>query len=142
MKEGIAETLKSKSEGPEGEESQWENVNQHFEKFSEVLDQLLEFNSGFFSIVSLYVQTFSVFKLKTNLIPAISHSTLDIISQISDYFSVMKKHSEKVSSYCGDKDKLKKFLDSFSRNLCWFLGMISYKLVKVKDEKEEKKDKD
>jgi hypothetical protein len=54
----------------------------------------------------------------------------------------MKKHSEKVSSYSGDKDKLKKFLDSFSRNLCWFLGMISYKLVKVKDEKEEKKDKD
>lgn len=43
-----------------------------------------------------------------------------------------------------DKDKAKKFLDSFSRNINWFLGMIAYKLVKVKEaEKDsEKKEKE
>ena len=48
----------------------------------------------------------------------------------------MKKYSEKVTSFGGEKDKLKKFLDSFSRNLCWFIGMTSYKLIRVKEEKE------
>jgi hypothetical protein len=51
----------------------------------------------------------------------------------------MKKYSEKVTSFGGDKDKLKKFLDSFSRNLSWFLGMTAYKLIKVKDEKDQEK---
>lgn len=55
----------------------------------------------------------------------------------------MKKHSEKVTVYSGDKDRLKKFLDSIARGLGWFIGMTSYKLIKVKDEKEqEKKEKD
>ena len=53
----------------------------------------------------------------------------------------MKKHSDKITSLNGDKDKVKQFLDSFSRNLCWFIGMTAYKLIKVKDEKEvDKKD--
>jgi hypothetical protein len=51
----------------------------------------------------------------------------------------MKKHSEKVSAFNGDKDRLKKFLDQISRGLGWFLGMTSYKLIKVKDEKEPEK---
>jgi len=48
----------------------------------------------------------------------------------------MKKHSEKVTVYGGDNDRLKKFLDSIARGLGWFIGMTSYKLIKVKDEKE------
>ena len=103
------------------------------------MDQLFQFNSGFFSIISLYVQTFNVFKVKTSLLPSISHSTIDIISEISSFNLSMKKYSEKVTSFGGDKDKLKKFLDSFSRNLSWFLGMTAYKLIKVKDEKDQEK---
>ena len=103
------------------------------------MDQLFQFNSGFFSIISLYVQTFNVFKVKTSLLPSISHSTIDIISEISSFYLSMKKYSEKVTSFGGDKDKLKKFLDSFSRNLSWFLGMTAYKLIKVKDEKDQEK---
>lgn len=107
------------------------------------MDQLFEFNSGFFAIITLYVQTFAVFKVKTSLLPSISHSTLDIIGEISSYNTLMKKYQEKVSSFSGDKDRLKKFLDSFSRSLSWFLGMTAYKLIKVKDEKDQdKKDKE
>jgi hypothetical protein len=49
----------------------------------------------------------------------------------------LKTYKEKISAFGGDKDRLKKFLDSFSRNLSWFLGMTAYKLIKVKEEKLE-----
>ena len=107
------------------------------------MNQLFEFNSGFFSIISLYTQTFSVFKVKTGLLPSLCHSTLEILEEISSFNALMKKHSEKVSSHGGDKDRLKKFLDNVSRSLAWFLGMTAYKLVKVKDDKDqEKKEKE
>jgi hypothetical protein len=55
----------------------------------------------------------------------------------------MKSHSEKITSYNADgKDRLKTFLDQFSRNLSWFVGMTAYKLIKVKDDKESDKDKE
>jgi hypothetical protein len=53
----------------------------------------------------------------------------------------MKKHSEKVTSFDSDKDRFKKFLDSFSRSLSWFVGQTAYKLIKVKKE-DEKKEKE
>jgi hypothetical protein len=46
----------------------------------------------------------------------------------------MKNHAEKVTAF--GEDKLKKFLDGFSRNLSWFLGMTAYKLIRIKDEKD------
>ena len=117
------------------EESVWENINDHYERFSAFMDQIFELNSGFFSIITLYVQTFSVFKIKTSLLPVIVHSSMDIVKEISEFNHAIKTYKEKVSAFGGDKDKLKKFLDSFSRNLSWFLGMTAYKLIKVKDDK-------
>lgn len=101
------------------------------------MDQLFQFSSGFFSVVTLYAQTFAVFKVKTNLLPSIAHSTLDVIAEISRLNHGMKPHAEKVTAF--GADKLKLFLDSFSRNLSWFLGMTAYKLIRIKDEKEASK---
>jgi hypothetical protein len=50
-------------------EDQWEGINDQYEKFANYMDQLFQYNSGFFQIVTLYVQTFSVFKLKIALMP-------------------------------------------------------------------------
>ena len=99
----------------EGEESsdKWEGINEHYERFSTSSSQLFELHSGFVSIVTLFVQTFGIFK------------------------------SEKVTSYGAEgKDRLKTFVDQFSRSLSWFIGMTAYKLIKVKDEKESEKDKE
>jgi hypothetical protein len=52
----------------------------------------------------------------------------------------MKKHKEKVSSFEGEKDRLKIFLDSFSRSLSWFVGQTAFKLIKVTKKEEEKKE--
>ena len=106
------------------------------------MSQLLEFNSGFVYIVSLYVQTFAVFKVKHSLLPSILHACLDLVKEISEYSHLMKPYSEKLTAFGGEKDKLKKFLDSFSRNVCWFTGMTAYKLIKVKDDKEAKQEKE
>ena len=55
----------------------------------------------------------------------------------------MKTHKERITSFGDDsKDRLKIFLDQFSRSLSWFVGMTAYKLIKVKDEKESDKDKE
>ena len=76
------------------------------------------------------------------MLPSISHSTLQIIGEISALNVGLKKYSEKVTSYGTEKDRVKTFLDSFSRNLSWFLGLTAFKLIKVKDDKEaaEKKE--
>jgi hypothetical protein len=54
----------------------------------------------------------------------------------------MKKYSEKVISFGGKKDRLKIFLDSFSRSLSWFVGQTAYKLIKVKKDEEKKEKED
>jgi hypothetical protein len=91
--------------------------------------------------VTLYIQTFGVFKLKPSLLPVVCHSSLDLLSEISGFNTLMKSHSEKVTSFGADgKDRLKTFFDQFSRSLSWFVGMTAYKLIKVKDEKESDKD--
>ncbi len=77
-----------------------------------------------------------MFKVKTSLLPSVAHSTLDVLAQVSAFNLGMKKHAEKVTAF--GEDKLKMFLDGFSRNLSWFLGMTAYKLVRVKDEKDPK----
>jgi hypothetical protein len=108
------------------------------------MDQLFQFNSGFFSIITLYVQTFSVFKLKTNLLPSITNSVSNIVHEIGNFYFILKKYKEKITTE-DSKDKLRKFFDAFSRNLCWFIGMTAYKLIKVKEvEKadQEKKEKE
>lgn len=144
MREGVSQALTARATPKEGEtEANWDGINEQYERFSASMDQLYEFNSGFFSIISLYTQTFAVFKVKTSLLPSLCHSTLEILEEVSHFNLLMKKHSEKVSAFNGDKDRLKRFLDSFSRSLSWFLGMTAYKLIKVKDEKDqEKKEKE
>lgn len=113
-------------------DDQWEGISDQFEKYSSYMDQLFHFNSAFYSIVTLYVQTFSVFKIKTSLLPSVSHSVIAIVNEVGQYYALIKKHSEKLA-VAEDKDKLKQSFDAFSRNLCWFVGMTSYKLIKVKD---------
>ena len=137
MKNGLVSILQAKNEPAQLETgTSWDNVNEQYEKYSGYMDQLFEFNSGFFSIITLYIQTFAVFKVKTSLLPSISHSSIAIINQISSFNQEMAKFSEKVTVFGGEKDKLKRFLDSFSRGLCWFLGMTAYKLIKVKEDKD------
>jgi hypothetical protein len=127
----------------EGDESDpWDKINEQYERHSVFMNQVFEFNSGFVQIVNLYIQTFGVFKLKTNLLPTICHATNDILREISLFNTLMKKHQEKVSAFGGDKDRLKRFLDNFSRSLSWFVGSTAYKLIKVKDEKEDKEKKE
>jgi uncharacterized membrane protein len=110
---------------------------------SSVADNLFQFDSGFCQIVTLYVQTFAVFKLKTSLIPSISQSVIRIVKEVSSFFTLLKQHSEKLT-VADDKDQLKQYFSSFSRNLSWFIGMTAYKLVKVKetDKDKEKKEKE
>ena len=124
-------------------DDQWEGVAEQYEKYSSFMDSLFQFNSTFYQIVTLYVQTFSVFKLKTSLIAPITHSAIVIIKEISRYYAVTKKFSEKLA-LAEDKDKLRKCFDSFSRNLTWFIGMVAYKLIKVKEveKDQDKKDKE
>jgi hypothetical protein len=88
MKTGLVSVFEAKNAPKvEGEEenpsNSWDNVNEQYEKFSGFMDQQFEFNSGFFSIIALYVQTFAVFKLKTNLLPSITDSSMAIINEIS-----------------------------------------------------------
>lgn len=103
---------------------------------------MLEFNSGFIQVVNLYIQTFGVFKIKTGLIPSICQSCISVVGEISAFNMLMKKHSEKVSAFSGDKDRIKSFFDQFSRSLCWFVGQTAYQLIKVKEEKDQEKKKE
>ena len=146
MVKGLAKVFEEKSApAKEGEESsdKWEGINEQYERFSTFSSQLFELQSGFVSIVTLFVQTFGIFKLRTSLLSAVCHSSLAILGEISGFNSLMKQQSEKVTSYGADgKDRLKTFVDQFSRSLSWFVGMTAYKLIKVKDEKESEKDKE
>lgn len=116
----------------------WDGISEHYEKYATTIDKLLQFDSSFCQIVTLYVQTFSVFKVKTSLLPSVSQSVISIVQEVSQFFALLKKHSEKIN-VADDKDQLKKYLSSFTRTLSWFIGMTAYKLVKVK---ETEKDKD
>lgn len=89
------------------------------------------------------MQTFSVFKLKSQLLPTVTVNVNRIVSEVSQFYSILKKHKEKLTLE-ESKDKVRKFFDSFSRNLCWFIGMTSYKLIKVKEveKDQEKKEKE
>ncbi len=143
MRSGITSDLEAKAAPKaEGDESDpWDQIVEKYDRFSGFMDQIFEFNSGFVQIVNLYIQTFGVFKLKTNLLPTICHASSDILREISLFNTLMKKHSEKITSFASDKDRFKTFLDSFSRSLSWFVGQTAYKLIKVKKE-EEKKEKE
>lgn len=68
---------------------------------------------------------------------------INIIAETSHFNAILKKYKEKITLEA-DKDKLRKYFDSFSRNLCWFIGMTSYKLIKVKEveKDQEKKEKE
>ena len=65
--------------------------------------------------------------------------------EISNFYAILKKYKEKIT-LAEDKDKVRKFFDSMSRNLCWFIGMTAYKLIKVKENEkpgdQEKKEKE
>lgn len=115
MRTGLAKVFEEKSAPvPEGAEStdKWDGVNDQYERLSSFVSQLFEINSGFVSIVTLYVQTFGVFKLKPSLLPVVCHSSLALLSEISSFNTLMKSHSEKVTSYGADgKDRLKTFFD-------------------------------
>lgn len=63
-----------------------------------------------------------------------------MIKNISAFFKVTKEYAEKIG-FSEDKDQLHKILSTFSRNLCWFIGLIGYKLIKVKDEAEKDSEK-
>jgi hypothetical protein len=113
MRSIITTDLEAKaSPKPEGDESDpWDQIVEKYDRFSAFMCQIFEFNSGFFQIVNLYIQTFGVFKLKTNLLPSICHASSDIIREISLFNTMMKKHLEKVTSFGGEKDRLKIFVD-------------------------------
>lgn len=81
-----------------------------------------------------------MFKLKISLLPQISQSVTNIITEISHFNTILKKYKEKVTVEA-DKDKIRKYLDNFSRNLCWFLGMTAYKLIKVKEVEKDQGEK-
>lgn len=147
MRNGLISAFQAKSAPKEDENTEaWDKINEEYEKFSAFMDQLFEFNSGFFSIISLYIQTFAVFKVKTSLLPSITAASIAITNEISEIYRALLKQAEAKTSFTavgGDKDRLKKFLDTFSRSLCWFIGLTAYKLIKVKDDKDqEKKDKE
>jgi hypothetical protein len=114
MREGLTVELGKLSKG--------ENINDKYDRFSSFMNQIFEFNSGFVQIVNLYIQTFGVFQLKTNLLPTICHSSSDILREISLFNSLMKNHADKITSFGSDKDRFKILLDSFSRSLCWYIG--------------------
>ena len=125
------------------ETTQWDGINEQYEKFSAFFDQTFQFNSAFFQTVTLYVQTFSVFKLKSQLLPTVTVNVNRIIAEVGQFYAILKKYKEKITLE-ESKDKLRKFFDSFSRNLCWFIGMTAYKLIKVKEveKDQEKKEKE
>lgn len=70
--------------------------------------------------------------MKNSLLPSITQSLIEILNEIANYYTLTKKYSEKLN-LVEEKDKLRKFLDSFSRNISWFIGMTAYKLIKVKE---------
>ena len=77
----------------EGDESDpWDKINEQYERFSVFMNQVFEFNSGFVQVVNLYIQTFGVFKLKTNLLPTVCHASNDILREISLFNTLMKRH--------------------------------------------------
>lgn len=53
MSDGLLDTLEAKSKQPEGE-GQWDNINENYQKFSAQMDQLFQFSSSFFSVITLY----------------------------------------------------------------------------------------
>jgi len=54
------------------------------------------------------------------------------LNEISSFNLILKKYKEKIT-LDGEKDKVRKYFESYSRNLCWFIGMTAYKLIKVKE---------
>jgi hypothetical protein len=59
-----------------------------------------------------------------------------VLQEIGKLYTIFNKYQEKLN-VPEDKDKLKKFLYSFTRNLSWFIGMTAYKLIKVKEVEKE-----
>ena len=57
-------------------EEDWEGIGEQYEKYSAFLEQVFQYRSGLFSIISLYVQTFSVFRLKSHLVADVTNSIL------------------------------------------------------------------
>lgn len=95
------------------------------------------FESSFLPLISLYVQTFSLTKVKLQFIPIVINSLENILKEISSFFTLLKDFEISL-----ENDKIRSFLENLSRNLCWFLGMTAYKLMKVKDtEKADDKEK-
>jgi len=86
MRESLASTFEAKvATLASGETNSWENINEQYEKFSGLMNQLFEFDSGFYSIITLYIQTFSVFNMKANMLPSISHASASLIGEISSF---------------------------------------------------------
>jgi len=77
---------------PEGSDQpdKWEGINEIYERYSTHIGQIFELDSVFVSIISLYVQTFGVFKLNLSLIPSICHSSMQVLSEISAFNTLMK----------------------------------------------------
>jgi hypothetical protein len=111
---------------------QWDGITEQYEKYSSILDNVFQFESGFCQIVSIYIQTFSVIKLKTKLIPEITKAVISIIQSVSSYISLYSKYAEKIIVSI-EKDQLQTYLSNFSRSFSWYVGMTAYKLIKVKE---------
>ena len=113
MRSGLSTDLEAlDSTKREGDQSDpWDRIVEKYDRFSTFMGQIFEFNSGFFQIVNLYIQTFGVFKLKTNFLSNICHTSNYILREISLFNTLMKKYSQKLTTFGGNNDRLKIFLD-------------------------------
>ena len=117
--EGCAKALQtinsslSKTLDAKGEDD-WEGVTEKYGPYSEYMHQLIEQNSGFVQIISLYIQTFSVYKVKPHLLPSVVHGTLGVLDNANMFYTMIQKHGEKLGS-TDENDSLRIFVNKFSR---------------------------
>ena len=83
------------------------------------------------AVIQLYIQTFSLFKPKMQILSTLIRSTTFLLASVSGYLKVVKANAERLSDV---KDDMKVFLEGCVKSLAWFEGMTAYKLMKVKED--------
>lgn len=70
----------------------------------------------------LLVNSFSVLTVPVTVLSSIIDSCVELISEISQYFDIIKEYDEKLGNPALDKDIGIGFFTTFSKQISWFLG--------------------
>lgn len=130
----------------------WEGVADKFKKYSAAVSRVLRSHGVFYQVNMLYTQAFSVhISIGQSVAKAICQGALKAIKSVGPLYTIWTKYGKDEKLGLGEvasaaeaglvDGTLQQVVGKLRRHLSWYLGHMSYELIKIEKKADEDADK-